>query len=950
MNAGATFALQYGLRPGIALSAAQMAQLTSDIVWLVEQTVILADGSSQRVLVPQVYVRVKPGDIDGSGALLSGASVDVQLSGDLTNSAGTVAGRHTVRLNADNLNNLGGRITGHDVGITTRNDLNNIGGTIDAVSHLKLDVGRDLNVATTTRGATSSTGAAGDPRGVKLGAVAIDRVAGLYVTGEGGLLEADVGRDANFAGAQVRSAGDVRIHANGDINLGTVTTGREEDIRWNGKMSRHTLESTETGTTISAAGDARLRAEGDLSGRAATLEAGDTLRLSAGKRLTLVAGENQRSAETKHATKSGLEHYSLDASSQQVTLARTELSARHIELQSGENTVLGAVDAKADTLDIKASGKLVFQAQHGTDSASYQEAKGDAAWVSASGKGHVDETTEYSRFKVGKLTVDAKRGVEVQIGGKDTPASLARQPGMGWVDQLVNDPALAGKVDWQRVQEAHDKWQYRQTGLGPVSSALIMLVVAVATAGAGTAAAGTAGTAATGTTAATAGTGLAGTLGLPQGATTILAGALQGGITTLVGQATVSFMNNGGDLGKVFDELGSSASVKSLLTAMATGGALAGLNMDPNGFPTVNGGKQLFMDQLTQNVKAGAASALIKTALEGGSLEDNLAAGLKSAFLSTVAAQLANEIGGLELDAFVNKMAHAMAGCAVGAVSAGSSAGCASGALGAAVGELAAETLGRRDDTVQVAALMAGLAVALAGGDAGQVNLAATAGGNAAANNYLSHSPFAGVREVVAKENARLTALCEPNCTAEDFRRIDQQAAVVERAADLAEVAKRGVITPEQATRLAQTLLELVPVYGSGESVLQLITGQSSLTGEEASRIWAAVGLVPIAGGMVRKVGEPVVETLASALRALDGPIFKTTKEATQAAEALGYRRINETVNGQAVYTNGKSYISRDVDGHNGGAWKEADSVKNLGTKESRNGTFNADLSTRIGD
>ena len=50
--AGVTFAKQYGLTPGIALSAAQMAQLTSDIVWLVEQTVTLPDGSSQRVLVP----------------------------------------------------------------------------------------------------------------------------------------------------------------------------------------------------------------------------------------------------------------------------------------------------------------------------------------------------------------------------------------------------------------------------------------------------------------------------------------------------------------------------------------------------------------------------------------------------------------------------------------------------------------------------------------------------------------------------------------------------------------------------------------------------------------------------------------------------------------------------------------------------------------------------------
>lgn len=66
MNAGVTFAEQYHLTLGIALSAEQMAQLTSDIVWLVEQTVTLADGSTQRVLVPQVYVRVKPGDIDGS--------------------------------------------------------------------------------------------------------------------------------------------------------------------------------------------------------------------------------------------------------------------------------------------------------------------------------------------------------------------------------------------------------------------------------------------------------------------------------------------------------------------------------------------------------------------------------------------------------------------------------------------------------------------------------------------------------------------------------------------------------------------------------------------------------------------------------------------------------------------------------------------------------------------
>ena len=64
----------------------------------------------------------------------------------------------------------------------------------------------------------------------------------------------------------------------------------------------------------------------------------------------------------------------------------------------------------------------------------------------------------------------------------------------------------------------------------------------------------------------------------------------------------------------------------------------------------------------------------------------------------------------------------------------------------------------------------------------------------------------------------------------------------------------------------------------------------------------------------------------------------------------LGFEKINETVHGgQAVFKNGKDYITRDLDGHNGGAWKMADSVKALGSKEARAGTFDVNLN-RIGD
>jgi hypothetical protein len=88
-------------------------------------------------------------------------------------------------------------------------------------------------------------------------------------------------------------------------------------------------------------------------------------------------------------------------------------------------------------------------------------------------------------------------------------------------------------------------------------------------------------------------------------------------------------------------------------------------------------------------------------------------------------------------------------------------------------------------------------------------------------------------------------------------------------------------------------------------------------------------------------------------------PYFKTDTEATKKATELGYVKIKEISNGQAVYEKTKKsrvviaqvdYISRDVDGHNGGAWKGAIKVAKLGKRETRSGTYNADLSKRIGD
>jgi hypothetical protein len=88
-------------------------------------------------------------------------------------------------------------------------------------------------------------------------------------------------------------------------------------------------------------------------------------------------------------------------------------------------------------------------------------------------------------------------------------------------------------------------------------------------------------------------------------------------------------------------------------------------------------------------------------------------------------------------------VAHAVAGCAVGAARAND--GCAAGAIGAVIGEISGEAFGFDENgnpklaATQFAAMLGGIGAAIAGLDADQINLASNAAANAAANNALKH-------------------------------------------------------------------------------------------------------------------------------------------------------------------------------------------------------------------
>jgi filamentous hemagglutinin len=64
----------------------------------------------------------------------------------------------------------------------------------------------------------------------------------------------------------------------------------------------------------------------------------------------------------------------------------------------------------------------------------------------------------------------------------------------------------------------------------------------------------------------------------------------------------------------------------------------------------------------------------------------------------------------------------------------------------------------------------------------------------------------------------------------------------------------------------------------------------------------------------------------------------------------MGYVKLHERSKGEAIYRKGRRYISRDLDGHNGGAWKMGYISDKLRSRTTRLGTYNKDLTQRVGD
>ena len=307
MDNGLTAAKTFGLTPGIALSAEQVARLTSDIVWMENRTVSLSDGSTQTVLAPKVYALARKGDLNTSGGLISAEQVLLKLqNGNLTNS-GTIAGRQAVLIQARNINS-NGNIQADQIGLKAEKSINIDGGQVQA--------GRLLTAQAQNINLNGTTQTSGNERN---GNTAIDHMAGINVAGSyteqvdnrasDGILSLHADNDINLNAATISNqvkGGTTQITAGNNLNLGTIRTEHREAYgALDDKNHRHVRQSAEVGSSIRTQNGAMLRAGNDLKIRQGELEAdeGKTV-LAAGRDVTISEGRQITELEAAVSGKS----------------------------------------------------------------------------------------------------------------------------------------------------------------------------------------------------------------------------------------------------------------------------------------------------------------------------------------------------------------------------------------------------------------------------------------------------------------------------------------------------------------------------------------------------------------------------------------------------------------------------------------------------------------------
>ena len=429
MEAGAVAAEELNLEIGVALTAEQMASLTSDIVWLVEEEV-----NGQKVLVPEVFLAsVRAEDLTNDGVLIVGGDVAIYSKENIEN-IGTIRADGTVDLKGENINNLGGRIAGGNVKLDADKNITNKGGSIrarvDAIlkgenvineANVKESQYKGLNQKTVGNAGSISAGQnlsinaekdiinkgsvlAADNnldlnagRNVDIVTVANEKHVGVVCPGSsaeihsvenqqsvltGGNVNINAGSDVNIQGGLIAADKDTAVHAGGNVNINAVKDSYSEETQVGSRGGSNyyhdkVVDEKVKGTNIAGKEDISVLAGSDINikGSSLTSEEGKAS-LAAGGNVNITnENEYHEKLHESHEKSSGfLSSKTTDIYdySNVNGVVSSNVSAGSVDIQSGKDTNVKGSNVVADNdVSVKAGGNLNIGSAEQTSESEY---------------------------------------------------------------------------------------------------------------------------------------------------------------------------------------------------------------------------------------------------------------------------------------------------------------------------------------------------------------------------------------------------------------------------------------------------------------------------------------------------------------------------------------------------------------------------------------------------
>ena len=445
MEAGAVAAEELNLEIGVALTAEQMASLTSDIVWLVEEEV-----NGQKVLVPEVFLAyVRAADLTNDGALIVGGDVAIYSKENIEN-IGTIRADGTVDLKGENINNLGGRITGENVKLDADKNITNKGGNIrarvDAIlkgenvineANVKESQYKGLNKKTVGNAGSISAGQnlsinvekdiinkgsvlAADKnldlnagRNVYIVTVANEKHVGVVCPGSsaeihsvenqqsvlsGGNVNINAGSDVDIQGGLIAADKDVNVNADGNVNLNAVTDSYSEETQVGSRGGSNyyhdkVVDEKVKGTNIAGKEDISVLAGSDINikGSSLTSEEGKAS-LAAGGNVNITnENEYHEKLHESHEKSNGfLSSKTTDIYdySNVNGVVSSNVSAGSVDIQSGKDTNVKGSNVVADNdVSVKTGGNLNIGSAEQTSESEYIKSVKKSGLLSGGGLG-----------------------------------------------------------------------------------------------------------------------------------------------------------------------------------------------------------------------------------------------------------------------------------------------------------------------------------------------------------------------------------------------------------------------------------------------------------------------------------------------------------------------------------------------------------------------------------